>query len=59
MIINKLGTENLAELNDTEISSIFNKEIESVLTFVELLNFNERLHLFLVKQSFPKNKDGL
>lgn len=43
MIINKLGTENLSELNDTEISSIFNKEIESVLTFVELLNFNERL----------------
>ena len=43
MIINKLGSENLLELNDTEISTIFNKEIESVLTFVELLNFNERL----------------
>ena len=41
--INKIGTENLALLNDNEISQIFNKELESIITFIELLNFNERL----------------
>ena len=55
--INKIGTENLALLNDNEISQIFNKELESIITFIELLNFNERLLLFLGKYNFPKNKD--
>ena len=41
--INKIGSENLSLLNDTEISMIFNKELESITTFIELLNFNERL----------------
>jgi hypothetical protein len=46
IIINKIGTENLLEFNDTEISMIFNKELEGIITFIELLNFNER---------FPQN----
>lgn len=41
--INKIGDENLSLLNDNEISMIFNKELESITTFIELLNFNERL----------------
>jgi hypothetical protein len=41
--INKVGSENLSLLNDNEISMIFNKEIESITTFIELLNFNSRL----------------
>jgi hypothetical protein len=41
--INKMGNENLSLLNDNEISQIFNKELESITTFIELLNFNERL----------------
>ena len=43
LIINKIGTENLLELKNTEITDIFNKEIESVILFIELINFNERL----------------
>ena len=57
IIINKIGSENLLEFNDNEISQIFNKELESIITFIELLNFNERLSLFLGKYNFPKNKD--
>ena len=41
--INKMGNENLSLLNDNEITMIFNKELESITTFIELLNFNERL----------------
>ncbi len=41
--INKTGTENVLELNDTEVTDIFNKEIEGVIKLIELLNFNERL----------------
>jgi len=41
--INTIGNENLSLLNDKEISMIFNKELESITTFIELLNFNERL----------------
>jgi hypothetical protein len=59
LVINKIGTENVLELNDMEITDIFNKEIEGVIKLIEFVNFNERLHLFLGKQSFPKNKDGL
>jgi hypothetical protein len=43
IIINNIGKENLFELTDQEITTIFNKEIESILTFIELINFNERL----------------
>lgn len=43
IMINKIGTENLLEFNDNEISQIFNKELEGIITFIELLNFNERL----------------
>lgn len=41
--LNKIGTENILELNKKEINDIFNKRIESVITFVEKINFNERL----------------
>jgi hypothetical protein len=43
IFINKIGNENINKLNKNEIMQIFNKEFESVLTFVELLNFNDRL----------------
>ncbi len=43
LIINKAGTENILELNDLEVTDIFNKEIEGVIKLIELLNFNERL----------------
>ena len=43
LIINKIGSENLLELNNKEITDIFNKEIESVILFIELINFNNRL----------------
>jgi hypothetical protein len=49
--INKIGTENLSLLNNDEIIKIFNKELESILTFIEMINFNERLkenHSFCV-----------
>lgn len=59
IVINKIGTENVLELNDMEITDIFNKEIEGVIKLIEFVNFNEILHLFLGKQSFLKNKDGL
>ena len=59
LVINKIGTENVLELNDMEITDIFNKEIEGVIKLIEFVNFNERLHLFLGKFYFPKNKDGL
>ena len=43
LIINKFGTENILELNDKEITDIFNKEIEGVIKLIEFVNFNERL----------------
>jgi len=43
LIINKPGTENVLELNDYEITNIFNKEIEGVMQLIEFINFNERL----------------
>jgi hypothetical protein len=43
IVINKIGSENLLEFNDNEITQIFNKELEGIVTFIELLNFNERL----------------
>ena len=41
--INKIGTENVLELNDQEVTEIFNKELESIILFIEYLNFNQRL----------------
>ena len=43
LVINKIGTENVLELNDMEITDIFNKEIEGVIKLIEFVNFNERL----------------
>ena len=43
IVINKIGTENISDLNDNEISEIFDKKIESVIKFIQHLNFNERL----------------
>ena len=41
--INKVGAEPLNSLTDKNITDIFSKEIESIFTFVELLNFNKEL----------------
>ena len=41
--INKVGDEKYLNLSDDNIKLIFSKEIESVFTFVELLNFNKEL----------------
>lgn len=43
IVINKIGTENIADLNDAEVKDIFNQKLESVVKFVQHLNFNERL----------------
>ena len=43
IIINKLGNENVLHLTKAEVMIIFNKELESITTMIELLNFNERL----------------
>jgi len=41
--INKPGTENMLELNKKEVVEIFDKDISGLLTFVEKVNFNNRL----------------
>jgi hypothetical protein len=38
--INKMGSEKLEDLTNKDINNIFSKEIESIFTFIELLNFN-------------------
>lgn len=43
IVINKIGEETISKLNNKEITEIFNKELEGVLTFIELINFNERI----------------
>jgi hypothetical protein len=50
--INKTGTENVLELNDSEKNEIFNKEIDGIVSFIKFINFNERLpnnHSFCTK----------
>ena len=50
--INKPGTENMLELNKKEVVEIFDKDISGLLTFVEKVNFNNRLpanHSFCTK----------
>jgi len=46
--INKIGSENLLEFTDNEISQIFNKELESVIIFIELLNFVDPLRIYII-----------
>jgi hypothetical protein len=41
--INKFGTENIADLNENEVKEIFSKNLESIIKFVQHLNFNARL----------------
>jgi len=41
--INKVGTENILDLNEKEIKLIFDNKLEGIFKFVELLNFNSRL----------------
>ena len=41
--INKPGTENLLELTKDEIKEIFNKDITCILSYIEKVNFNDRL----------------
>jgi hypothetical protein len=38
IVINKIGTENISDLNDNEISEIFDKKIESVIKFIQHLH---------------------
>lgn len=50
--INKTGTENVLELNDSEKNEIFNKELSGIVSFIKFINFNERLpnnHSFCTK----------
>ena len=41
--INKFGSENIADLSYNDAKNIFNKKIESLIKFVQLLNFNEKI----------------
>ena len=51
IFINKLGNENVFDLNMNEVMDIFNKEISCITLLIEYLHFNERLlenHSFCV-----------
>jgi len=41
--INKFGNENISDLSYNDAKNIFNKKIESLIKFVQLLNFNEKI----------------
>lgn len=41
--INKVGSENMSELSYKDAINIFDKKIESLVKFVQLLNFNEKI----------------
>jgi hypothetical protein len=43
IVINKIGTENINDLNEKEIKEIFANNIESLIKFVQHTNFNSRL----------------
>lgn len=43
IVINKIGTENVLELNNKELLEIFDKQLECPIKLVEHLNFNKRL----------------
>lgn len=40
--INQIGNEDLGKLDKNEIMAIFNKELESIVVYVELMNFNDK-----------------
>lgn len=42
-VINKIGTENIFELNESEIMEIFNSKLEDIIKLTENINFNDRL----------------
>jgi cell division protein FtsB len=41
--INGVGKENVLSINESEFNEVFKKEISGLITFVKVLNFNERL----------------
>ena len=43
IVINKIGTENISDLNNKELLEIFDKQLECPIKLVEHLNFNKRL----------------
>jgi hypothetical protein len=43
IVINKVGSESIYELNDQEVKEIFDNKLESVVKFIQHLNFNKRL----------------
>jgi hypothetical protein len=43
IVINKIGSENINDLNEKEIKEIFSNNIESLIKFVQHTNFNSRL----------------
>ncbi len=43
IVINKIGQENINQLNNYEIADIFNKQIDAVSKTVEYVYFNERI----------------
>lgn len=43
IIINKIGNENINDLNEQEVKDIFSKKIESLVKFIQHMNFNSRL----------------
>jgi hypothetical protein len=52
--INKTGTENVLELNDSEKNEIFNKELSGIVSFIKFINFNCFPNLWI--QKFQINK---
>jgi hypothetical protein len=43
IIINKIGTENINDLNEMEVKEIFANNMESLVKFIQHMNFNSRL----------------
>jgi hypothetical protein len=43
IIINKIGTENINDLNEAEVKEIFANNMESLVKFIQHMNFNSRL----------------
>ncbi len=43
IIINKIGTENINDLNEKEVKEIFSNNLESLIKFIQHMNFNSRL----------------
>ncbi len=50
--INELGTENILDLDKSDVEKIFNKRLTSIVSLVESINFNKKLpsnHSFCAK----------